>query len=177
MTDNNELLGIEGNFSSIYFKKHFESIGWNNRAPQAREDIPNLLLDIGYTYLFNYVDDWKKTQSTVKNLLSTEYGTGPGGISGNDDAGQMSAWYVFGAVGFYPVCPGSNEYQLSSPVFSRVTFNLDKKYYPGKKFVFEAEPGNNQNSFSKVILNGKEIEPVITHEDLQKGGRLEFLMK
>jgi putative alpha-1,2-mannosidase len=128
-------------------------------------------------YLFNYVDDWQKTQSTVKHLLSTEYGVGPGGISGNDDAGQMSAWYVFGAVGFYPVCPGSNEYQLSSPIFSKVTFNLDKKYYPVGKFVFEAEPGNNQNSFSKVKLNGNEIEPVIRHEDLQKGGKLEFLMK
>jgi len=128
-------------------------------------------------YLFNYVGDWKKTQETVKFLLETEYGTGPGGISGNDDAGQMSAWYVFGAAGFYPVCPGSNEYQLSSPIFEKVTFNLDKKYYPAGKFVFEAEPGNNQNSYSKVKLNGKKIEPVITHEDLQKGGKLEFLMK
>jgi putative alpha-1,2-mannosidase len=89
----------------------------------------------------------------------------------------MSAWYVFGAAGFYPVCPGSNEYQLSSPIFEKVTFNLDKKYYPGGKFVFEAEPGNNKNSFAKVKLNGKEIEPVIKHEDLQKGGKLEFLMK
>jgi putative alpha-1,2-mannosidase len=128
-------------------------------------------------YLFNYVDDWQKTQKTVKFLLKTEYGIGPGGISGNDDAGQMSAWYVFGAVGFYPVCPGSNEYQLSSPIFSKVTFNLDKKYYPGGKFVFETESANNQGSFSKVKLNGKEIEPVIRHEDLQKGGKLEFLMK
>ena len=128
-------------------------------------------------YFFNYVGDWKKTQQTVKYLLQTEYGPGPGGISGNDDAGQMSAWYVFGATGIYPVCPGSSEYQLSSPIFEKVTFNLDKKYYPGGKFVFEAEPGNNMNSFSKVILNGKEVEPVIKHEDLQKGGKLEFLMK
>ena len=128
-------------------------------------------------YLFNYVGDWQKTQSTVKYLLKTEYGLGPGGISGNDDAGQMSAWYVFGAVGFYPVCPGSNEYQLSSPIFDKVTFNLDKKYYPGGNFVFETESGNNQSSFSKVKLNGKEIEPVIKHEDLQKGGKLEFLTK
>jgi predicted alpha-1,2-mannosidase len=128
-------------------------------------------------YFFNAVGDWAKTQQTVKYLLQTEYGLGPGGISGNDDAGQMSAWYVFGAAGFYPVCPGSNEYQLSSPIFERVTFNLDKKYYPGDKFVFEAEPGNNTNSFAKVKLNGKEIEPVFKHEDLQKGGKLEFLMK
>jgi predicted alpha-1,2-mannosidase len=127
-------------------------------------------------YFFNAVGDWAKTQQTVKYLLQTEYGLGPGGISGNDDAGQMSAWYVFGAAGFYPVCPGSNEYQLSSPIFEKVTFNLDKKYYPGSKFVFEAQPGNNKNIFSKVKLNGKEIEPVIKHEDLQKGGKLEFLL-
>lgn len=125
-------------------------------------------------YFFNYVDDWQKTQETVKFLLKTEYGTGPGGISGNDDAGQMSAWYVFGAIGFYPVCPGSNEYQLSSPIFSKVTFNLDKEFYPGSKFVFTTESGNKIISYSKVKLNGNEIEPVITHGDLQKGGKLEF---
>lgn len=128
-------------------------------------------------YLFNYAGDWQKTQETVKNILLTEYGTGPGGLSGNDDAGQMSAWYVFGAMGFYPVCPGSNEYQLSSPVFDRITLHLDKKYYPGKKFIFETEPGNNYNTFSTVKLNQNEIEPKITHEDLQKGGKLLFSMK
>ena len=125
-------------------------------------------------YLFNYIGDWQKTQQVVKNLLQTEYGMGAGGISGNDDAGQMSAWYVFGAMGFYPVCPGSNEYQLSSPVFSKVTIRTDKKYYPAGKFVITAEPGMNYNVYSKVSLNGKAIEPVITHDDLKKGGELNF---
>lgn len=125
-------------------------------------------------YFFNFVGDWQKTQETVKFLLKTEYGTGPGGISGNDDAGQMSAWYVFGAAGFYPVCPGSNQYLLSSPIFETVTFNLDKKYYPGGKFVLKTNPDNSIKTYSKLKLNGKEIEPVITHEDLQKGGKLEF---
>jgi predicted alpha-1,2-mannosidase len=125
-------------------------------------------------YLFNYIGDWQKTQQVVKNLLQTEYGMGAGGISGNDDAGQMSAWYVFGAMGFYPVCPGSNEYQLSSPVFSKVTLKTDKKYYPAGKFVIKAEPGMNYNVHSKVSLNGKEIEPAITHDDLKKGGELQF---
>jgi putative alpha-1,2-mannosidase len=120
------------------------------------------------------VGDWEKTQTTVKNLLKTEYGLGAGGISGNDDAGQMSAWYVFSAAGFYPVCPGSNEYQLSSPIFEKVTFNLDKKYYPCGRFVLSTEQGENNDAFSKVKLNGKEIEPVIKHEDLQNGGKLEF---
>lgn len=125
-------------------------------------------------YLFNYAGDWKKTQETVKYLLKTEYGLGPGGISGNDDAGQMSAWYVFGAMGFYPVCPGSNEYQLSSPVFEKITLNPDRKYYPGGPFELYITPGCNCTSFANVKLNGKTIEPVITHDDLKKGGKLEF---
>jgi len=125
-------------------------------------------------YLFNYVGNWKKTQETVKYLLKTEYGLGPGGISGNDDAGQMSAWYVFGAMGFYPVCPGSNEYQLSSPLYEKVILHLDKKYYPGGTFELTTTPGCSCTSFAKVSLNGKEIQPVITHSDLQKGGKLDF---
>lgn len=126
-------------------------------------------------YFFNYVGEWDKTQKTVKHILETEYDIGPGGISGNDDAGQMSAWYIFGSIGFYPTCPGSNEYQLSSPVFNKVTLNLDKKYYPGGKFVLNAESESSKTIFSKVKLNAKEISTSIKHEDLQKGGNLEFL--
>jgi len=126
-------------------------------------------------YLFNYTGDWKKTQETVKFLLQVEYDIGPGGLSGNDDAGQMSAWYVFSAMGFYPVCPGSNEYQLSSPVFDKVTLRLDSDYYQGKDFILEATPENKNGVFSSVTLNGKETEPVITHNDIRTGGKLEFL--
>ena len=125
-------------------------------------------------YLFNFVCDWQKTQKVVKNLLQTEYGMGAGGISGNDDAGQMSAWYVFSAMGFYPVCPGSNEYQLSSPVFSKVTLTLDKKYYPAGKFEITATPDMNFGVFSKVSLNNSEIQPAISHNDLKNGGKLKF---
>lgn len=128
-------------------------------------------------YLFNYVDNWEKTQKTVKHILRTEYDTGAGGLSGNDDAGQMSAWYVFGAMGFYPVCPGSNEYQLSSPVFEKITLHLDPEFYPGGEFVLEAEKGNQYNTFSRVKLNGTETAPVLHHEEFQKGGKLEFLIK
>jgi predicted alpha-1,2-mannosidase len=128
-------------------------------------------------YLFNYVDNWEKTQKTVKHILRTEYDTGAGGLSGNDDAGQMSAWYVFGAMGFYPVCPGSNEYQLSSPVFEKVTLHLDPEFYPGGEFILKAEKGNQYSTFSSVKLNGTETAPVIHHEDIQRGGKLEFLIK
>lgn len=126
-------------------------------------------------FLFNYVDEWDKTQKTVKYILSTEYDLGPGGLSGNDDAGQLSAWYVFGAMGFYPMCPGSNEYELSSPIFEQVTLNLDKNFYPGGKFILKAEEATSSSVFSAVKLNGKESDTKINHEDLQKGGTLKFL--
>ncbi|WP_321375873.1 GH92 family glycosyl hydrolase [uncultured Draconibacterium sp.] len=126
-------------------------------------------------FLFNYVDEWDKTQKTVKYILSTEYDLGPGGLSGNDDAGQLSAWYVFGAMGFYPMCPGSNEYELSSPIFEQVTLYLDKNFYPGGKFILKAEEATSSSVFAAVKLNGKESETKINHEDLQKGGTLKFL--
>ena len=126
-------------------------------------------------YLFNYSGEWNKTQKTVKHLLRTEYDVGPGGVSGNDDAGQMSAWYIYGAMGFYPVCPGSNEYQLSSPIFKKITLTLDKTYYPGGKFILTSAVAGPGVIFNKVKLNGKEISPMITHEDIKNGGELEFL--
>ena len=114
---------------------------------------------------------------TAARAAAKQYGVGPGGLSGNDDAGQMSAWYVFGAMGFYPVCPGSNEYQLSSPIFKKVTLNLDKKYYPGEKFIIDTQTNSNKKPFSAVKLNGKIIEPVISHGDIQKRGKLKFLQE
>jgi predicted alpha-1,2-mannosidase len=125
-------------------------------------------------YLFNYAGRWDLTQRTVKNIMKTEYGLGPGGLSGNDDAGQMSAWYVFSSMGFYPVCPGSNEYELSSPKFNKVILNLDKNYYSGKKFVIKSTGINRDGVFSSVKLNGKKTGATLSHFDLAKGGRLTF---
>ena len=76
-------------------------------------------------WLFNYAGQPWKTQQAVRHILETEYLPVPGGLSGNDDAGQMSAWYVFGALGFYPVCPGSNQYVLGTPLFKHVRINLE----------------------------------------------------
>lgn len=125
-------------------------------------------------FLFNYVNRWDKTQKIVKHILASEYDVQPGGLSGNDDAGQISAWYIFGAIGFYPTCPGSNEYQLSSPIFEKVTLNLDKEYYPGGKFILKAPVAGPSVIFNTVKLNGKESTTTLQHEAIQKGGRLEF---
>ncbi len=125
-------------------------------------------------YLYNFLDDYITTQKTVKNILATEYRLYDGGIPGNDDSGQMSAWYVLSAMGFYPVCPGTGEYQLSSPIFEEVKLNLDSKYYPGKTFTLKLNDKDTYAPFSKVELNGKEIPFVLKHDEIRNGGTLKF---
>jgi predicted alpha-1,2-mannosidase len=81
-------------------------------------------------YLYDFIGKREKTIERVAHILDTEYNDTPGGLSGNDDAGQMSAWYVFSSMGFYPVCPATDRYMLSAPRFQKVTLNLQD----GKKF-------------------------------------------
>ena len=159
----------------------FELLGANN---QVHEMLDELFATGEYwhsnepchhiPYLYNYLGNPVKTQETVKNILATEYTNYDGGIPGNDDSGQMSAWYVFSAMGFYPVSPGSGEYQLSSPIFSEVELNLNPKYYPGGKFTISLDDPDTYKTFNRTELDGKEISFVIRHEDLRKGGQLKF---
>jgi predicted alpha-1,2-mannosidase len=97
----------------------------------ARFDMSNEP-DISYPYLFNYVPGqaWR-TQQQVRTCIDRYFTTSPGGLPGNDDAGTMSAWLVFSMLGVYPDCPGSNQYQLTTPTFSRATLHLDRRFYPG----------------------------------------------
>lgn len=81
-------------------------------------------------YLYDFIGKREKTIERVAHILDTEYNDTPGGLSGNDDAGQMSAWYIFASMGFYPVCPATDRYMLSAPRFQKVTLNLQD----GKKF-------------------------------------------
>ena len=86
-------------------------------------------------YLYDFIGKRDKTTERISHILDTEYNDTPGGLSGNDDAGQMSAWYVFSSMGFYPVCPATDRYMLSAPRFQKVTLNLEG----GKKFVITPE--------------------------------------
>ena len=81
-------------------------------------------------WLYSYIDKREKTIQRITHILDTEYNDTPGGLSGNDDAGQMSAWYIFASMGFYPVCPATDRYMLSAPRFQKITLNLQdgKKY-------------------------------------------------
>lgn len=81
-------------------------------------------------WFYDFIDKREKTIERVAHILDTEYNDTPGGLSGNDDAGQMSAWYVFGSIGFYPVCPATDRYMLAAPRFQKVTLNMEK----GRKF-------------------------------------------
>jgi predicted alpha-1,2-mannosidase len=125
-------------------------------------------------YLYSYAGAPYKTQEKVNYILKTMYDDAPDGLCGNDDCGQMSAWYIFSAMGFYPVCPGSSEYVFGTPFISRATVNMEN----GNKFVIEAENISGKNVYiQKIFLNGVEYKKTyITHNDIINGGSLKYLM-
>ena len=125
-------------------------------------------------YLYNYAGEPWKTQYHVRDVLDKLYNYTPDGYCGDEDNGQTSAWYVFSALGFYPVTPGSGEYVLGSPLFDRVTLYLEN----GKRFIVESKDNSRENVYvDKVKLFGKEMERnYITHEEIMKGGQLHFKM-
>lgn len=124
-------------------------------------------------YLYNYAGEAWKTQELVRKILTTLFTDKPDGICGNDDCGQMSAWYIMSALGFYPVCPGSNEYIIGSPLFSKAIINLEN----GKQFVVNSPQGENTKYVHSLRLNGKKYNKTyITHNDIMNGGEIKFEM-
>ena len=125
-------------------------------------------------YLYNWTDTPWKSQDKIRMILKDQYKNGPDGLGGNDDFGQMSAWYIFSSFGFYPVAPGSEEYALGSPALDKATINLEN----GNTFTIVAEHQSDNNVFvDKVELNGKVLtRPFINHSDIMKGGELKFYM-
>ena len=126
------------------------------------------------TYMFNVAGQPKKTQYWVDRILQTQYNTTPNGLSGNEDCGQMSAWYIWSAMGLYPMNPASTEYQFGRPLFDKVTIHLPN----GKTFTIIAKNVSKDNKYiQSVKLNGKEYSQWhISHQDLLKGGELVFEM-
>ena len=125
-------------------------------------------------YLYNWIDQPWKTQQRVRMILKMQYKSTPDGLGGNDDCGQMSAWYMFSSLGFYPVSPGSDEYSLGSPAVKNAVLTLEN----GKTFTVEAINQSDKNVYvSKVLLNGQQISShSIKHDDIIKGGKLIFYM-
>ena len=127
-----------------------------------------------YGYLYDYSGEPWKTQSKVREIAAAEYANLPSGIDGDDDCGQMSAWYLFTAMGFYPVNPASGDYMIGSPMFDKMSLRLAN----GKTFTVSANGNSSTNVYiQSATLNGKPLSiPVVRYEDLMAGASLEFVM-
>ena len=129
-------------------------------------------------YLFVYAGKPWLTQKWVRRILDNAYHNRVDGICGNDDVGQMSAWYVISSMGLYQVNPGDNTYILGTPLFPEVKIDLDQKFFKGKSFRIIAHGVSAENFYvQSVMLNGRSIDRAwITHQEIVSGGRLEFTM-
>ncbi len=125
-------------------------------------------------YLYNWTDAPWKTQERVRAILKHQYRAAPDGLGGNDDCGQMSAWYLFTALGFYPVAPGSDEYQLGSPAIKTAVMRFEN----GRTLAIEAVNQSEKNVYvDRVELNGRRLDRTfIRHAELVGGGKLRFFM-
>ena len=125
-------------------------------------------------YLYNFTSKPWKTQERVRMILKMQYKPTVDGLGGNDDCGQMSAWYIFSTLGFYPFAPGSDEYQLGSPSIKKAVLQLEN----GKTFTIEVQNQGEKNVYvSKVLLNGQPVKgTVIKHDAILNGGVLQFVM-
>ncbi|MCX6197986.1 MAG: GH92 family glycosyl hydrolase [Bacteroidetes bacterium] len=125
-------------------------------------------------YEYNYAGQPWKTQSMVRRIMNEMYHAAPDGLSGNEDCGQMSAWYVFSALGFYPVCPGSDHYAIGSAVLDKATIHLEN----GKSFTVTANANQKENVYiSSAKLNGANYtKSYLLYDDLKNGGTLHLEM-
>lgn len=169
-----DLMGEERFLFSLedLFEKTPPSFGWNPYYNHSNEPVHHI------AYLFVYAGKPWLTQKWVRRILDLAYKPAVNGICGNDDVGQMSAWYVLSALGFYPVCPGSNYYVIGSPLFQRAHIRLDPKWHKGSSFTVIAGDNSEKNPYiQSARLNGKPLlRSWITHEEIVSGGALEFQM-
>jgi len=126
-------------------------------------------------YLYDYAGEPWKTQERLQQIMDSQYAPTPDGLVGNDDCGQMSAWFIFTALGFYPVAPASNEYVIGRPFLKRATLTLPN----GRHFTVVAEHLSDANPYvGSVTLNGKPLHRVyIRQQEIMAGGVLRFVMQ
>jgi len=125
-------------------------------------------------YLYNYAGKPWKTQRRVRDIMKIWYNDGPLGICGDEDEGELSSWYVFSAMGFYPVCPGNPVYDIGSPIFEKTVIHVGSS----KNFTIEAKDVSTKNKYiQSALLNGEPLNcPWFNHADLIKGGMLVLQM-
>ncbi|HLS38075.1 MAG TPA: GH92 family glycosyl hydrolase [Sphingobacterium bovisgrunnientis] len=126
-------------------------------------------------YLYNYAGEPWKAQYWAREVMNRMYSAAPDGYCGDEDNGQTSAWYVFSALGYYPVCPAMDEYVLGAPLFKKATIKLEN----GKSFVIEAPNNSGENKYVHHGTLGGKIHSLnyITHKDVMKGGTLKLDMR
>ncbi len=154
------------------FKRTPPDFPFNDYYNHANEPVHHV------AYLFNQTEKPWLTQKWVRKILKNAYGTGPYGIMGNEDVGQMSAWYILSSLGFHPVSQGDGRYWLGSPQFDKAVLSLDEEFYSGRTFTVIAQNNSDKNVYvQNVMLNGKAIErPYILHSEIVAGGELVFEM-
>ncbi|MBT1696962.1 GH92 family glycosyl hydrolase [Fulvivirgaceae bacterium PWU4] len=125
-------------------------------------------------YLYNWAGQPWKTQERVRMILKKQYQASPDGLGGNDDCGQMSAWYIFSSLGFYPVAPGSDQYAIGSPAVQNATLKLEN----GNTLTIEARNQGDKNVYvQKVEVNGVVLKRLyLTHAEIMDGGKITFYM-
>lgn len=169
-----DLMGAEFFAAELeaFFDKAPDDLQWNNYYNHPNEPCHHV------AFLFNYIRKPWLTQKWTRKVCDVAYGTGPYGLCGNEDVGQLSAWYVLAAIGLHPVCPGDGLYQLTSPVFDGITIQLDSAYYSGKTFRVIAHNNSPDNLYiQSAKLNGKPLRRSwLQHHEVVEGGVLEFEM-
>ncbi|WPO79331.1 GH92 family glycosyl hydrolase [Flavobacterium sp. KACC 22761] len=134
--------------------------------------------DIAYPYLFNYIKGEEyKSQELVRKLVREHFKNLPNGLPGNDDTGTMSAWLVYSMMGFYPITPGDPIYTITTPMFDKITIQLDPKYYKREKIVIEREM-NEDGKIKEIQLNGKSLNSFfMSHDDFVNGTTLRVIQE
>ena len=157
---------------TAFFDKSPENFRWNDYYNHPNEPVHNV------PYLFNEAGKPWLTQKWTRKICKNAYGADVLGLAGNDDVGQMSAWYVLSAMGIHPICPGDNKYQITSPVFTKIKISLDPKYSSGKKFTIFARKNSSKNIYIQSMkLNGKLLDRFwLSHQEILEGGKLEMEM-
>jgi len=125
-------------------------------------------------YLYNYAGVPWKTQYWVRETMNRMYSPTPDGYCGDEDNGQTSAWYIFSALGFYDVCPGTDQYVIGAPLFNKMTLKLEN----GKNIIIEAPENSPENKYiQELTVNGKPYgKNWLSHAELMKGATLNFKM-
>ncbi len=160
--------GFDGQLKFVFLSQFPDSTGLMGQYPQGNEPAFHI------PYLYNYAGQPWKTQKRVRAIMRAWFSDEPLGIPGDDDNGAMSSWYVFSAMGFYPVSPGRPIYDIGSPIFNDIRINLGH----GKFFRIVARQGSARNKYiQSAELNGQSLDhPWISHKDIAQGGFLIFHM-